>query len=152
MPPYLYLRALLVIHMLGMALWFAASLTITSDIRRTIARGKPHTDVLEVRVARSLNFSAVGAVLSIASGLGLIFVRGGFGAVSPRIHVGFTLALVTLAIELFLLRGELAKMGAALESGATRSLSAMARRVSMYAGSSHLLKLTILVLMVYGRL
>jgi hypothetical protein len=152
MPPYVYLRALLVLHMLGMALWFAAALTITSDIRRTIARGKPHTDVLEVRVTRSLNVSAVGALVTIASGLGLIFVRGGFGAVSPRIHVGFTLALVTLAIEVFLLRDKLTKIGAALESGATRELSGMAKRISMYAGITHALKLTILILMVYGQL
>jgi hypothetical protein len=93
----------------------------------------------------------VGAVLTIGSGLGLIFVRGGFGAVSPRIHVGFTLALITLALEVFLLRGELAKIGAALESGATKALASMARRVSMFAGISHVLKLAILVLMLYGR-
>lgn len=151
MPAYFYLRGLLVLHTLGMALWFAAAITITSDIRRTIARGKPHTDVLEVRVVRSLNVSAVGALLTIASGLALIFVRGGFAAVSPRIHVGFTLALITLAIELVLVRGELGKLGDALESGATGALASMTRRTSMYAGIGHALKLAILVLMLYAR-
>ena len=137
-----------IVHMLSMAMWFAAPLAVTSDLKRTIARGKPHTDFVVPRVSRSLTIATVGAVLTILSGLGMIFALGGFKAVHPRIHAGFALALVTLSLEFFLVKGGLARIGAELDADKVRDLPPLVKRFAMFTGITHLLKTVILVLMV----
>ena len=42
MDPTLF-SAIRLFHFLGMAVWFASALSIGGDVRKTIARGKPHT-------------------------------------------------------------------------------------------------------------
>lgn len=148
MPPHAY-AAVRLLHFLGMALWFAAAATITSDIRRTIARGQPHTEMLASRVERSLSFSAIGAIASIGSGLVMIFAMGGFGAIRPTIHAGFGLALVTLALEMFLLKPTVGRLGEALAANDVKLTKELPGKIGMFAGITHLLKLVILVLMVF---
>lgn len=140
--------AIRIVHLLSMAVWFAAPLSVASDLKKNVARGKPHTDFVVARVERTLNIAGVGAVLTIVSGLGMIFSLGGFGAVSPRIHAGFTFALITLAVEFFVVKGTLSRLGTSLESENPRDVQSLVKRFSMVTGITHLLKLIILVLMV----
>lgn len=146
--PAIALYALRIVHFVGMALWFAAAATIGSDIKRTLTRGKPHTEVLVQRVSRALAFQTLGGLLTVASGLGMIFGQGGFGAVRPTIHAGFGLALIALAVELLVLKPAVARLGEALEAGDAKAKSAPGR-IAMLSGIGHLLKLVILVLMVF---
>ena len=148
MPPTVYLLIRL-LHFAGMAVWFGGALTLSSDVRKTLARGKPHTDVLAARVDRSLSIGAVAATVTMGTGLGMIFAQGGFGAISPRIHAGFALALVTFAVELLALRPAVGKLGQALASGEEKDLKALQGRIGMLTGVLHALKLVILVLMVW---
>ncbi|NUP06654.1 MAG: hypothetical protein HOW73_11420 [Polyangiaceae bacterium] len=147
MPQEVY-YAIRIVHLLSMAVWFATPLTIVSDLKKSIARGKPHTDVVVSRVERQLSIATIGAILTILSGLGMIFSLGGFGAVSPRIHAGFTLALVVLTVEFFPLKGTVARLGESLASENARDAQPLVKRVGMFAGITHFLKLTILILMV----
>jgi hypothetical protein len=143
------LYGLRLLHFLGMAVWFAGALGIAGDVRKTIARGKPHTEVLVPRVTRALDIGAVAAVVTIGSGLGMVFALGGFGAVGPRIHAGMGLAILTLAVEVMLLKPAAQRLGDALGSGDGRELRPMAGRIAMLAGITHSLKLVTLVLMVF---
>ncbi len=148
MPPTVYLLIRL-LHFAGMAVWFGGALTLSSDVRKTLARGKPHTDVLAARVDRSLSIGAVAAIVTMGTGLGMIFAQGGFGAISPRIHAGFALALVAFAVELLALRPAVGKLGQALASGEEKDLKALQGRIGMLTGVLHSLKLVIMVLMVW---
>lgn len=143
------LSFLRLLHFLGMAVWVGGALTIGSDVRKTVARGKPHTDMLGMRVNKQLTFGLVAAIVTIGSGLGMIFAIGGFAAIGPRIHAGLTFALVTLGVELFLLRPAVAKLVSALDRGDGRELPPMTKRIAMVSGITHALKLVILVLMVF---
>ena len=83
------------LHLLSMAVWFAIGLSVASDVRKTLARGKPHTELLGARVGRTLTIEMIAGLLTIVSGLGLIFLRGGMKGVPPRIHAGLGLAIVS---------------------------------------------------------
>jgi uncharacterized membrane protein len=149
MPPLAY-KALIALHLLSMAVWVGAALTISGDVRRTISRGKPHTDILAARIERSLGINAVAATFTLLSGLGMVFAKGGFGAISPMVHAGFALALVVFATELLGLRPTVAKLGQTLANGEAKDLKSMQARIAMFTGIGHLLKLVILVLMVFA--
>jgi hypothetical protein len=148
MNPHLVL-ALRLIHLLSMAVWFVAPMSITSDLKKTIARGKPHTDALVGRVERSLNIALVGAGLTIVSGLGLIFATGGFKVVSKLIHAGFGLALVVLSIEFFVVKGGIGRLEGALKGDDSRDAQAAVAKVAMVTGIVHALKLAIMAMMVW---
>jgi hypothetical protein len=139
----MFLRLL---HFLGMAVWFGGSLSLASDARRTAALGKPHTDALEARLDRTLTIGLVAAVVTIGSGLGMIFARGGMKSVAPTIHIGLTLALLAVAVEAFAGRGAVRGIGAALANpdDARRALG----KLGMVTGIGHALKLVTLILMV----
>jgi len=143
------LSAIRLFHFLGMAVWFAGGLGIASDVRKTIARGKPHTAILVPRIMRALNIGSIAALVTIATGVGMIFALGGFKAVQPRIHAGMLLAIITLAVEIMLLKPAAGRLGDALDSGDGRELRPMAGRIAMFAGITHALKLVTLVLMVF---
>ena len=148
MPPHLY-AAIKLVHLLGMALWFVAPLSIASDARRTLQQGKPHTELLVPRLERSVGIATVGALLTIASGFGLIFAVGGFAKVPPTIHAGLGLAFVALAVELLALRPALSRLGEELSSKESAPTPANLGKLAMLTGIGHLLKAVILVLMVF---
>jgi hypothetical protein len=143
------LSALRLVHFLGMSVWFAGALGLAGDVRKTIARGKPHTEVLVPRLERSLGIGTIAALVTIGSGLGMIFGLGGFGAIGPRIHAGLALAVLTLTVEMFPLRGQVHRLGEALASGDGRELRPISGKIASVVGITHALKLAILVLMVF---
>lgn len=138
-----------IVHLVSMAVWFAVPLMITGDLKRSLALGKAHAEAAISRVERTLAISTFGALATIVSGLVMIFALGGFGAISPRIHAGFGLALVLLAVEFFLLKGAVSRAGGSVAAGKPEDAQPQVARVAMFGGISHLLKLVILVLMVW---
>ncbi len=148
MNPILY-RGILLLHILAMAVWFAGGLTLPSDVRKTLARGKPHTDLLAGRVNKVLSYATLGSVGTILTGLALFFLRGGFKANPPRYHASLGLALVALALLLLGMKPLAAQLERALASGEGKDLRALSSRLAMFTGIDHLLKLVILVLMVF---
>jgi hypothetical protein len=128
-----------IVHILAMAVWFAAPLLITSDVRRSLALGRDHVGPMVTRVDRAVTVSMGFGVLTIVTGVVLIFQLGGFKAVHPRIHTSLLLGLVALAVELMALKPAISGLSAA---------DAKPGKIGMLAGIGHLLKVVILILMV----
>jgi hypothetical protein len=136
------------LHILAMAVWFGIGLSVASDVRKTLARGKPHTELLGARVGRTLMMEMGAGLITIVSGLGLIFLRGGMKGVPPRIHAGLGLAIVSYALLLVVIRPAASRIDEVIEKGDGNALRDLSTRLAMTTGIDHALKLVILVLMV----
>lgn len=148
MNPILY-RAILLLHIAAMAVWFGGGLSLAGDVRKTLARGKPHTDLLGGRVDRVLSIATIASVGTIATGLALFFARGGFKAMPPRYHASLGLSLAALGLLMFGIKPLAAQIDRALVAGEGKELRAFSARLAMLTGIDHLLKLVVLVLMVF---
>ena len=148
MPIYLILK---ILHILGAAIWFGAGLALPGDLRRTIERGKPHTDLLGERVNRLNRVISGSGVFTILTGLGLIIDMGGFANVRPAIHAGFGITLVLFMIGIALSLPTWKRIESILEGEGEDFSEArrLAGRFSMIHGIEHLLWLIVLILMVY---
>lgn len=148
MLPYLILKT---IHILSAAAWFGTELSLSGDVRRTIERGRPHTDLLPERVNRSGKIALIAGVLTLGTGLGLIFNMGGFANVRPNIHAGFGLTLLLFAVGVGLTLPTWRRIEAILtaEGGDLAEARRLAGRFAMFHGIEHLLWLVVLVLMVF---
>jgi hypothetical protein len=142
---YLVLR---LVHIMFIATWFGVGLMLPGDIRRTLARGRPHVDSLPERMKRVGAASLGSGVVAIMSGLGLIHVRGGFAVVAHRIHAGLALGLVLLGLGVagFFTRRAIAKV--ILDGGDLSPALALAKRNTIFNGLEQTLWLAILALMV----
>lgn len=137
------------LHIAFAALWFVIKLGSPRDIKASLGAGSEHTALLVARVNRATRISLIGGLGTILSGFGLIFLMGGFGAVSPRIHTGLTLALVLLGLEWFGQRRVWGKIASAAEAGKLEDALVLAKPYTALAGVSQLLWTVILVLMVF---
>lgn len=146
--PYLILKTL---HILSAAIWFGVGLPVSGDVRRTIERGRPHTDLLPERVKRSGRIAIIAGVFTLGTGLSLIFNAGGFANVRPNIHAGFGLALLMFAVGVGLTLPAWRRIEAILaaEGGDLAEARRLAGRFAMFHGIEHLLWLVVLVLMVF---
>ena len=64
------------------SVWFGASFLISKDIRKTLEAGQPHLKLLVERVKSTERLGIPSGLLTILTGIGLIFMSGGFKAVS----------------------------------------------------------------------
>lgn len=89
---------LMVIHIAVAGTAFAVGLTATGSLRR--AEGKGGAVMAEVAsiANRMGRIASIFGILTLASGLALVFYRGGFKAVSPTIHGA--ILLVTMMVVL----------------------------------------------------
>jgi hypothetical protein len=148
---YLSLRF---VHITFMALWIASGGFAGSDVRRTLATGDPaQVPLLRVRMQRFAILGGVSSLVTILTGIALIFALGGFGKVPVAIHVGLTLGVILGIVGGAGIGGTWRKIDALLgPAGAPSDPSAVAalvKRLSMHTGIFHLLWLTTLVLMVF---
>lgn len=132
------------LHIAAIATWVGSALWVPGDVRRTIARGAPHTDLLAARVDAALKLDVWAGVASILTGLALMFAIGGHP--ETRIMVGLFLALVLLLLVAYgvlpawrRIRGSLATGG---DAGAVKRLAAL-------NGIAHALWLAALATMVF---
>jgi len=144
---YLVLK---IVHLLGMAAWFGASSTTPGDIKRTLIAGRPHTVLLVQRVDRVARFTVGAAILTVLSGLALVFTVGGFARVPPRIHAGLGLTLLLFALGAATAHPTWKRIKAGLARGdEPASLLPLARRFMILFNVEQAMKLVILVLMVW---
>jgi hypothetical protein len=132
------------LHIAATATWIGAAIWVPGDVRRTIARGPPHTDLLAPRIDAALKLDVWAGVASILTGLVLMLAIGGHP--ETRIIVGLLLALVLLTLVAFgilpawrRIRGSLATDG---DAGAVKKLAA-------FNGIAHALWLAALATMVF---
>ena len=147
MYPYLILKT---IHILCASVWLGSGLTIAGDVRRTLEQGRPHTDLLISRVNRQGKMAGIFGMLTLLSGVNLVFVMGGFGNVGHNIHAGLGLSLLIFAVGLGLSMPTWRRIRAILgaETGDLAEARKLAGRLGMFTGIEHLLWLVVLVLMV----
>ena len=111
---YLVLRLL---HLLFMATWIGAVFFTSGDVRRTLDAGPSHLALLRDRVGRSTRLAGLSGILTIVTGIGMIVLLGGMGAVSPGIHIGLTIALLALVVGGVGIGGSWRKIDAGLGEG-----------------------------------
>ncbi|MEN9579443.1 MAG: hypothetical protein RJA70_2452 [Pseudomonadota bacterium] len=143
---------LLVIHIAAAAVIFAAPLGSVGSLRRALAGG----DAAVMRSAAKdaavrAGLASAGSLVTLATGLALIFLMGGFGVVRPQIHAALGLLLLAIGFSLGFVKPAGRRLGLAAlaeppdKLGFGRELT----KLRVGAGVLHLLWTTVLVLMVY---
>ena len=136
------------VHLLAMGLWFGGALFFAGDIRRTLARGAPHVDLLVERVDKVLRMSIIAGFLTIGTGFGMVFIMGGMKVLPIRMHVGTGLALMALVLEVAVLGPAFAKVTRALADQKLDDARAAAKKLAPLVGIEHALKLAAFVTMI----
>jgi hypothetical protein len=143
------LHSLLVfLHVLAISTWIGAAIWVAGDVKRALAMGKPHVDVLAARIRPALGLDAAAGVATIVTGA-LLMWEEGMGHPRLGITAGIVLALVRLGLLAAVLRawrGILARIQAGEAVSAT---DAAARRMSMLSGIAHTMWLLALAGMVF---
>ncbi len=141
--------AVLAIHVLSASCWFAPRLFWPRRLRAALAAGPEAARVAVPAVAREMNFTTASALLTIATGVAIIFMHGGMKAVPPRIHTGLLLTLIAFFAGLALGLPAIVKMRAAVERGAIAEAQPLVKRLAIGAMIEHTCWLATLVIMVW---
>jgi len=141
--------ALLALHVLASACWFGPRLFWPRRLRAALAKSHDAASAVVPSIGRELNLTVGSALVTIATGVALIFLHGGFKAVSPRIHAGLGLTLVAFVAGIALEVPAIAKIRAAVERSALGEAQPLVKRVVVGAMIEHACWLATLVLMVW---
>ncbi len=140
--------AVLGLHILAAACWFAPRLFWPKRIRSALASSEA-AKVVVPAIAREMNFTTVSALVTIGTGVAIIFMHGGMKAVPKTIHMGLTLALVAFFAGLALSLPALVKIRAAVERGALGEAQPHVKKLVIGAMIEHTCWLATLVTMVW---
>jgi hypothetical protein len=146
----LALFVLKILHVAAASVWIGAGLTTSRDVRHTLSLGRPHLDELMPRLRATAQLMNRSALVTVLSGLAIIFAVGGFARVPHRIHVGLALTLLAIAAGRFLIRPVIGEIARALKAPVPPAEAArLTARFRMGIGVEHALRLAVLVLMMY---
>lgn len=139
------------VHILSICIWFGTKLLVPADIRRAIADGNGAMDSAIRRVNLVQKVAISASMVTLASGLAMIWQYGGFGAVPTRIHVGFALTLALFALGAFGVDKAWKKIRDAVKRGVTEraELSRLERRLSVLMTVENVIWCGVLFLMVF---
>lgn len=141
---------LITLHVLCVATWWGVPLTSPGMVRRGLAGGEKTFKAATITASRMGMIAGISGILSLVTGLVLVFNQGGFSAVAPTIHVSLTLVIVMLGISFGLMKPTGGKLLAAAESWSDQTPTAVApllKRMAMGGGILQLLWMVVLVLM-----
>jgi hypothetical protein len=142
--------AVKLIHVLSIAIWFGPKLLVPADLRRAIADGAAAMEAAVRRINLVQKVTIAASMATLASGLAMIFLYGGFSAVPLRIHIGFGLTLAIFGLGAFGVDKTWARIRTGVKEGKDRSeLDAWARRLSFLMTLENVVWLAILLLMVF---
>lgn len=137
------------LHITSMAVWMAGGIMVAGDIKRSLALGVPHLDPLLVRVNRAERIGTSSGMLTVVTGLALIFNAGGFMAVPFRIHIGLALTMITFFVGALFASPSWRRIAGIIErKDNLGEANVYANRFAMFMMVEHVLRATILVLMV----
>jgi hypothetical protein len=140
--------AFLFLHILLAATWLGAALWATGDVRRTLALGRPHTDVLAARTRPALSLDLWAGLGTLVTGLvltGLVYQ----GMPEPGILVGLGAVLVRLALLGAAVLPAFRRLDKAIAAGELASAGSTAKRLGMFSGIAHLLWIVALAGMIF---
>jgi hypothetical protein len=89
------------IHILSITIWFGPKLLVPTDIRRAIEEGGTAMQSAIRRINLIQKVTIAAALMTLASGLGMILPYGGFSTVPARIRLGFALTLALFGVGAF---------------------------------------------------
>lgn len=143
--------ALLVIHITSAAALFSLPLGISRNLKATVALGKAAFEIAAADAARRAKLSALSSLATLWTGVGLIFVMGGFKAAPINYHISLTLMFVAIGVNFLIMRPAI---GGAVQAAKQSEVSAdtvraIAKKISMGQGILHLLWVSILFLMLH---
>jgi hypothetical protein len=141
------LTTVLFLHVLAAATWLGAALWTPGDVRRTLARGKPHADLLSSRALPAVWLDVWAGVATFVTGAAAVGLQGG----RPRvgIMVGMVAVLVRLALAVLVLLPAWKAVGRAVGAGDLTAAQRPAKRMAMCSGVGHLLWVVALAGMVF---
>ena len=144
-------RVLLVIHISAAALALGGSAGLLRHLRGALAVNVQAFQLATEDTVRRTKLMFLSGLVILATGLALIFVRGGFGAVPVQIHIALLIMLVWIAVSASLLRptvAQLAELGRASQLD-SQAIGKKFKRLAMSQGILHGCWLIMLVLMIY---
>ncbi len=143
---------LLILHIACIAVWFGNSISLPGRLRRGLAAGDAELKFTVNEVARGFRLSLVFGVLTLVTGLILIFTRGGFAHVGKTIHMGLGLTILMLLLQFFINRPAVRRISQIVTNGEDRSLiGPLKTRLGISSGINQLLWLVVLALMISQR-
>jgi hypothetical protein len=135
-------------HVALASIWIGAGISFPLDVRATVARGRPHTQVLRERVARVTRIAVPCALLTVLSGVGLVLLAGGFSAVPARYLWAFAPVGAGFLTGGGLVEPTLRALWRAIDAGDRPAQERLARRFTAGIAVEHALRATSLALMV----
>lgn len=137
-------------HIIFASVWFSSAFFIPKDLRNTLEKGSPHTELLKERVISTQKINVPTGFLTFLTGMGLIFANGGFSSVPKSIHTSILLTIAVIVIDLAVLGGIWKKISVIIDSNAgLDEAKKLSKKYSMFLGIEHLLRTIILILMVF---
>lgn len=137
---------LLVVHIAAAGAWFGHKLTIPADIRRSIAAGGDVAVGMVERMKVNARLGISSAVVTVASGVGLLAVAGWQAPVV--LGLGIMAALAAIAVGGVAARPAWAGLETAVDAGDLTLAAAFGRRFSRTVNVENLLWITALAGMV----
>jgi hypothetical protein len=140
---------LLVIHITAAAILFGGMLGVPRLVRRSLDLGTETLRMAAAEAKKRAGLSAVASIATLWTGVGLIFLMGGFKFAPLNFHMALGLMLGAVTINLTFMRP--AVKSVVLESAkpapARQVIEGALKRISMAQGILHLLWITNLILM-----
>ena len=135
------------LHLFSVSVWIGGGLLPPWDASRSLALGKPHSAALIGRLAVVGRILIAAGVATLATGLWLVFLNGGFREVSPRIHVGLGLTILVFALAPFT-EVSVSRIRQAVASDDDIGAIVHGRRFSLLASLEEVIRIAVLCLMV----
>ena len=145
------LFVLKIVHIAAASVWIGGSLNAPRDIRRTLPLGQPYVGELMPRLGAIARLMNQSALVTLVSGIAIVFAVGGFGRVPHRIHLGLGLTLLAIVAGRYLIRPVLGEIARAIKTPPVtpEAVEHIMFRFRLVNGIEHALRLAVLVLMVY---
>lgn len=137
---------LLVLHIAAAASLLGVGLASPRLLRSAIGTGREAKALVAAAVAKGSQLGGIMALVTLATGLALVFHRGGFKVVAPSIHAAMGLLVLAIVFSFFFVRPVTQALVAAADKD-DAAWSAARKRYLMGDGILNVVWLVILVLM-----
>jgi hypothetical protein len=136
-------------HIMFSSIWFGASFLVSKDIRKTIEAGQPHLELLIGRVQSTERLGIPTGLLTLITGLGLIFMSGGFKSVPLQINLSLLLTIILFFLGGLIISPTWKKIVVIIkQNGDLSEAKKLSKNFTVLMGFEHLLRMIILILMV----
>jgi uncharacterized membrane protein len=144
-------QVLLVLHVMGAALWFGGTAFVPRALREALAEERAVARRRIASFARQMKVILIAGLATFLTGLALALLwPGGFKALPVRFHISLLLALVWVGIGLLVNRPSGMRAAAIIAGdGPIEPAQALVKRIAAVTGVQHLLFTVILVLMLW---